>query len=227
MTISTETTAPNLEDLPLEDAAAAVPKGGLYYTDEDLPPLRMNAARVEQRLSASVSSINPVMINFRRKSIDFATRSRSRSPSLKDYGDASSSVSSLDDLDSDILTDRMGLEELERETRKQLEGSVSSLTPVSERLSEATLEDIHAFTDIQKGPSRCNSIATNDVNSVQLETLDECDDEEDLEEKGYVHISNMENLTIEEEEVTLGGDASVPTDTANASAAGASLPTQS
>uniref|UniRef100_A0A7S1D2I4 Uncharacterized protein n=1 Tax=Cyclophora tenuis TaxID=216820 RepID=A0A7S1D2I4_CYCTE len=262
MTVPAETTAPNLEDLPLENPGAGSgggQRGGAesqahnqqtksanyFYTDEDLPPLRLNATRVQERLSSSTSALcvpNNLMTK-RRRSLDLTKpRSRSRSPSLtKEDG---SSVSSLEDFDSDILTDRMGLEELPADglsggsASGSLHVSVSSLPPVNERLSEDTLEDVHAFSDIQSQPnlkkstggsrgtgtstsvggsSRGGSIA--DVGSVQLETLDECEDEEtdDMDGTVGVHISNMENLTIEEED----DNASVPTD-----AADGSLPTE-
>mmetsp|Transcript_33471 Transcript_33471/g.77128 ORF Transcript_33471/g.77128 Transcript_33471/m.77128 type:complete len:275 (-) Transcript_33471:1829-2653(-) len=252
MTASTETTAPNLDDLPFETKESGDGGGGggpgleqIPFTEEDLPPLRMNASRVPERLSASTSALNipsglggsisgagnslsSLLIPRRRRSLDLG-RSRSRSPSLREYS-GDSSTSSLEELDQDILTDRMGLEELDLERQKscndlsQRELLHNSLTPVSERLSDETLEDVHAFSDLPPSVSRGNSVATigaDGGSSVQLETLDEAEEnEEDLEVDnattasgasssmsikeehggtGRVQISNMENLTIEEE----------------------------
>ena len=221
-----ESMAPNLEELPLESKSSPHIMNHPYFTDEDLPPLRMNATRVQERLSSSTSALGApsnllAMTNMRRRSLELTKpRTRSRSPSLTRLDDGSS-LSSLDDLDSDILTDRMGLEELS-DTNSHCSSSgnnnnnvmVSSLPPVNERLSKDTQEDVHAFSDVPRGGA---SIATNDVGSVQLETLDECEDEEDLDggTATGVHISNMENLTIEEEEAD--ETLSVPTDAADAS----------
>ena len=124
--------------------------------------------------------------------------------------------------DSDILTDRMGLEELPDSC---IGGhvSVSSLPSVNERLSEDTLEDVHAFSGVKRSGGA--SIATSDVGSLQLGTLDECeewegDEEEDDDGNGAgapagVHISGLEHLTIEEEQE--GEDVSLTTDAAEAS----------
>lgn len=186
MTVSA-TQAPDLDTLPDEGRVQ-------YHTDEDLPPLRLNATRVPERLSSSTSALQGI----RRRSNEWC-RSRSRSPSLRET--ENSSLSSID-TDSDIYTDRMGLEELDLEkmhNRSIQDGSISSLPPVNERLSEDTLEDVHAFSDIKATgscSSRANSLATGgDVGSLILETLDECDDE-DLE---AVHISNLDEIHEESE----------------------------
>ena len=187
---------------------------------EDLPPLRLHATRVPERLSSSVSLPNSSTTSHqRRRSFDRNKnnpRSRSKSPSLKDQTattvDGGSSLSSLEDfVNLDILTDKQGMMELssKEEERKthQLHQSSGSLAPVHERLSEETLEDSHAFNDI-KTPSlssRGNSTVgtAGDVGSYLLETLDECEeDEEDglVANNGEVIFTNMENLTIHEEQ---------------------------
>ena len=181
---------------------------------EELPPLRLHATRVPERLSAP--SIIP-LTHGRRKSLDRKNsnpRSRSRSPSIgkKDTTstfDGASSLSSLEDwVDSDIFTDKMGLEELDCKEQQQsshiLHLSSSSLPPVNERMSEATLDDVYAFADVKTPslPSRGNStVGTGgDVGSALLETLDEVDSEDEVEVEGNagVILTNMENLTIHE-----------------------------
>jgi hypothetical protein len=79
----------------------------------------------------------------------------SQSPSIVSvsgcgYGSASSSrrnsCSSIEDIEPDILTDKMGHEEL---TPGSCASSVSTLHTVNERMSEDALEDCHAFTDLK------------------------------------------------------------------------------
>lgn len=200
------------------------------YTDEDLPPLRMGATtRLPERLSASTSRLMTMMDSpssgttttmtttmnnttasssgHRRKSLpeflkDLRGAHRSKSPSSRGLRDDSSvsSRSSMDMVDNDILTDRMGMEDLNSSvcsaTREQLHNPVAALPPVNERLSEDTLEDVHAFSDISRS-SRGNSVAAlSEVGSLYLDTLEE---EEEDDNDGGVMISNMENLTILEE----------------------------
>jgi hypothetical protein len=119
--------------------------------------------------------------------------------------DGGSSISSLEDagIDTDILTDKMGTLELDASSSKlNHSGTNLHLQTVAERLSEETLEDTHAFTDIKRegSVSRGNSITTGgDASSSVLEPLDE-EDEEETEEIG-VKITNMEEiLEVAEEE---------------------------
>jgi hypothetical protein len=142
--------------------------------------------------------------------------------------DGNSSISSLEVADQDILTDRMGFQELDMEKQRSktdLGNSSSSLQPVNERMSEDTLEDVRAFSDAvarstggggasvaSSGLSRANSITTGgDVGSLFLETLDEEEDEEDDEVDGAVHISNLAKLTIQED--ADAADSTKPSDT--------------
>jgi hypothetical protein len=255
------------------------PLSAVYETDDsdfDLPPFRIHATRVPDRLSASFSNLSnhgslpghhahhhsfamgSTSSAARRRSLSDqlagtpplnssaslgsgsavgnntnTTRSRSKSPSWKPDKQTldhklSSSFSSLEDLgypmDSDILTDRMGFVELEANqnplSKEALHASMSSLPPVSERMCEDTLEDVHAFSDITSmtrtsvtsgsSLSRGNSVATGEVGSFVLEPLDEeCEYEEELddvsddEKQQEVILTNLENLTIHE---TVDGD---------------------
>ena len=117
-----------------------------------------------------------------------------------------SSLSSLGDLD--ILTDRMGFQELDME-RHKLELCCNSLQPVNERMSEDTLEDCRAFADVVRGSSGsvasrsvANSITTGGDAASILETLDEEDEDDDDVDGGTggdaIHISNLENLRMED-----------------------------
>jgi hypothetical protein len=183
---------------------------------ESTPPLRIHATRVPERLSGSLSTLQiPPNLHhqMRRRKSDpavMSSRSGSRSPGNQNY-DGGSSISSLEDagFDTDILTDKMGFLELDlkqqQETSQSLNRSFSNLPFVSERMSEDTLEDCHAFSDVrgrEGRDSRGNSITTGgDVSSNVLEPLDECEDEEEDdsgEEK--VKITNMEDIVESPEE---------------------------
>lgn len=178
--------------------------------DEDLPPGRLHAIRGPERL-AGTKSPHPTPSHIRKKSLGSNNpRSRSRSPSLKDTASDSMSSLSLEDVDSDILTDKMGLSELnekQHHTIAQLMHQTSgNLAPVNERMSEETLDDVHAFSDARPTlSSRGNSTAGSfgDVGNCLLETLDECEEDAELDEKsgelekpGEVMVLNLENLTI-------------------------------
>lgn len=89
----------------------------------------------------------------RSRSRDAGRLDGSQSPSIvsvSGYGSASSSrrnsYSSIEDIEPDILTDKMGHEEL---TPGSCASSVSTLHTVNERMSEDALEDCHAFTDLK------------------------------------------------------------------------------
>jgi hypothetical protein len=171
--------------------------------DEDLPPGRLHVIRGLERLAGTKS---PHPSHIRKRSLGSSNpRSRSRSPSLKDT--ASDSSLSLEDVDSDILTDRLGLSELDKKQQhdnaQALHQTNSSLAPVNERMSEETLDDVHAFSDAR--PSRGNSTvgSKGDVGNSLLETLDECEEDAEIDEKPEelkkpVMVLNLENLTIHE-----------------------------
>jgi hypothetical protein len=112
-------------------------------------------------------------------------------------------------VDSDLLTDKMGLEELDIEKQHSSSQLMihpsSSLPPVSERLCDETLEDVHAFSDVKRDGTHsrgASSIATGGDGASFLETLEEMeeiddDEEESIDEEGdKVILTNMENITI-------------------------------
>jgi len=185
--------------------------------DYNLPPGRLHSMRGPQRLSGSKEAlfVPPGLSNILRKKTEGLStpRSRSRSPSLKDKTtitthDASSSISSLEDIvDQDILYDRAGLEDkIEQPRPHPKKGEATSLPAVNERLSEETLDDVHAFSDFVRSSnaSRANSIGTGAEGG--LAALDECEEEtesdlEDIDElpEGQVILTNLENLTLEQD----------------------------
>jgi len=154
--------------------------------------------------------------------------SRSKSPSVRDFREKSgslsdgASISSLEDLvDLDILYDKMGLEELDPVEQKNLQNSLqnshSNLTPVSERLCDDTLDDVHAFSDVTVSTTRASSsVGGSTVASIGgstacggscfLAPLNECEDEDEdylsdnenqkESESGQVILTNMEKISI-------------------------------
>lgn len=115
--------------------------------------------------------------------------------------DGNLSISSIEDVDPDILYDRMGFEELEPPASHPIAGGTlaspgAHLPPVNERLSEETLEDSHAFQDLVPSgtggghsshpSSRGGSVAGGSRTGEDqgLETLDEEEEDSDDDENG-------------------------------------------
>jgi hypothetical protein len=114
--------------------------------------------------------------------------------------DANSSFSSLDEL-QDILTDRAGLSELDPSKEKMHNSKeyFNIMPPVTERMSEETLDDCHAFSDVRSYSSRnsAKGVDGNDM-STGLEPLNECDEsDDDLED---------EDDDIDDDDNDKGGD---------------------
>mmetsp|Transcript_26765 Transcript_26765/g.65089 ORF Transcript_26765/g.65089 Transcript_26765/m.65089 type:complete len:223 (-) Transcript_26765:146-814(-) len=171
------------DDLSLHDPADVE---GIF------PPLKIHASRPPERLSGSSFNIPPALEKALRRKSGGGGTSGTKSPMF----DGGSSISSLEDagFDTDILTDKMGHLDLDASASKLNHSSNSlHLHTVAERLSDETLEDSHAFTDIKsRGThSRGNSITTGgEVASNVLEPLDEIDEEA----YGAVKITNMEEI---------------------------------
>lgn len=217
--------------------------------DLDLPPLRIHSKNRFSSSSLQIPPGIQNQMTQKRYSLDSKTalasasptgvgslassiasrrgRSRSRSPSLRSRGDrhidGNSSLSSLEEIvDRDILYDKLGFVELENNNSKkqQMNGHNSfTLTPVSERMSEDTLEDVHAFSDLSANtntrPSSSvgnsttgGSTVGGEVSSHMLEPLYEGDDddlESDEEENddrkpSQVIVTNLENITLHDDE---------------------------
>lgn len=233
----------DLKAPPAEDEEDASSTGVVAPLDEEddlpdfTPPLRIHATRVHERLSGSSSQLQ-IRENLqqhlkRRKSdpaMHLGSRSRSESPTYRSHRhggsstnsinnnnyDAGSSISSLEDMgiDTDILTDKMGVLELDWKTQQEmsqtLNRSLSNLPIVAERASDDMLEDCHAFTDLKREgtQSRGGSITTGgEVSSNVLDTLEEIDE---LDEAGggtptggageKIKITNLEEILEAAEE---------------------------
>jgi hypothetical protein len=227
------------------NAAAA----GDYLDDEDdlpdfTPPLRIHATKKlgasEQRLTGSHSQLQGLPSREvlqaqhmkRRKSdpANLSSRSGSESPRSRGSGqrhrnnnyDGGSSISSLEEqgIDIDILTDKMGVLELDLKTQQDiahtLNKSLSNLPAVTERMCDETLEDVHAFSDVKRETgtlSRGGSIATGgEVSSNILEPLEEIDDEDENEGE-KIKITNLAEILEAPDEDEVGettGPATIP-----------------
>jgi len=185
--------------------------------DPDLTePLRIGITKMmfEARLTGSSSNLVTRENMLLRRRDNLSTRSGSESPLYRGNSsytfDGGSSISSLEDhgIDTDILTDKMGVLELnlkaQQEITHSLHKSLSNLPAVNERLRDETLEDCHAFTDLKREgtPSRGGSITTG--GEVALEPLEEIEDEGDLNERtSKIKITNLaEILEAPDEEET-------------------------
>jgi len=193
--------------------------------DPDLTePLRIDTTKMmfEARLTGSSSNLAARENILLRRRDTFPSRSGSESPlnrSRHTY-DGGSSISSLEDqgIDTDILTDKMGVLELDlkaqQEISQSLHRSLSNLPAVNERLRDETLEDCHAFTDLKREGtiSRGGSITTG--GEVTLEPLEEIDDEGEANEKtSKIKITNLaEILEVPDEEET--GETALKADAA-------------
>lgn len=198
-----------------------------------LPPGRINATSGPLRLSGQISSQHMRSSEFQipppPQIAPPSPRSRSRSPLIsRSCGlsekattttqDGNSSMSSLEELfDQDILYDSAGRIDLDVPAivshRKLHNSTACHLASVNERLSEDTLEDVHAFSDaapVRSSNASRVSVATEKDQELLLEPLDELDeeavdDEEDIDTEAQtlptVILTNMENLKIQQ-----GGD---------------------
>ena len=125
--------------------------------------------------------------------------------------DGGSSISSLEDqgIDTDILTDKMGVLELnlkfQQEITHSLHKSLSNLPAVNERLRNDTLEDCHGFSDVCVSRGGSITSAGGEVSSNMLEPLEEIEDENDyMEERtSKIKITNLAEIleAPDEEEV--------------------------
>lgn len=173
-----------------------------------LPPGRMHAVKGHHRLTGSAPNLTSLynMDGGGGCGTPGTPRSRSRSPSIGRDGkisatattgntgtytthDANSSISSYDEFDLDLLTDRAGtLDDLSESQRKLHCSNSKELhlpATVLERMSEDSLEDSHAFTDVVRtyvssNASRVSHVSGSNAGDGMLEPLDECD--EGLEE---------------------------------------------
>lgn len=179
-------------------------------------PLRIETTKmtIEARLTGSFSNLQTRENTYLRRKDALSSRSGSESPLYRgqcaNTFDGGSSISSLEDqgIDTDILTDKMGVLELNLKDQQgiahSLHKSLSNLPAVNERLRDETLEDCHAFTDLKREGtlSRGGSITTG--GEVTLEPLEEIEDEDDPNERtSKIKITNLaEILEAPDEEET-------------------------
>ena len=184
-------------------------------------PLRIESTKMtfEARLTGTSSSLQARENILLRRKDALSSRSGSESPLQRGNNsytfDGGSSISSLEDLgiDTDILTDKMGVLELNLKTQQEitqsLHKSLSNLPAVNERLRDESLEDCHAFTDLKREgtSSRGGSITTGgEASSNVLEPLEEIEDEDDIvndERTSKIKITNLAEIleAPDEEEV--------------------------
>jgi len=195
----------------------------LEILDEDnngfTQPLRIETTKMtfEARLKGTSSSLQAWENTLLRRKDTLSSRSGSESPLHRGNSsctfDGGSSISSLEDLgiDTDILTDKMGVLELNLKTQQEitqsLHKSLSNLPAVNERARDETLEDCHAFTDLKREGtlSRGGSITTGGESSNVLEPLEEIEDEDENENErtSKIKITNLAEIleAPDEEEV--------------------------
>lgn len=185
--------------------------------DDNTTKATVDSATDSLLLSGSTTTttrlvIPRLMVRPKPDSAPGTPRSRSRSPSLgRNIALDSSSLSSLETSDAamdDILTDRAGIDDCLSESQRSF--TKLQLLPVVERMTEDTLEDIHAFSDIAMPPSSrvsvCSTKGENDT-SVHgfLERLEECD-EEGAEMEAQVVVSDPQQILLTHmENLKIGG----------------------
>ena len=203
----------------VDEGAVASLNNSTSEIDPDLTePLRIGTAQMmfEARLTGSSSNLASRESLLLRRRDTFPSRSGSESPLHRSSHtfDGGSSISSLEDqgIDADILTDKMGVLELDLKTQQEisqsLNRSLSNLPPVNERLRDETLEDCHAFTDLKREGtlSRGGSITTG--GEVTLEPLEEIDDEGETNEKtSKIKITNLAEILEAPDEEEIGETA--------------------
>jgi len=201
-------------DLKILDEEVSLNYDTTVFDPDLTEPLRIGTTKMmfEARLTGSSSNLATRENMLLRRRDPLSSRSGSESPLYRGNNihtfDGGSSISSLEDqgFDTDILTDKMGVLELnlkvQQEITQNLHKSLSNLSAVNERLRDETLEDCHAFTDLKRegSLSRGGSITTG--GEVTLEPLEEIEDEGDpIEKTSKIKITNLaEILEVPDEE---------------------------
>lgn len=187
--------------------------------DEDVAPMHLHVLRTPAKLkgtgatpggrSRSSSRSRPGS----RRNSNSPCRVNSPGGSLKPtLGDAASLASSMEeDVDPDILLDRFGFQDLDPKLtqedfqdllKKHLSGQ-NSLPTLNERMSEETLEDVHAFHDLvfvkkkNKGSSGTGSPSSG---SMAQSSESEEAGSDDAHCASLTNFSGLEALNEEEEE---------------------------
>ena len=189
--------------------------------DEDVAPMHLHVLRAPAKLKGTA----PVMTGSGRRSRSSSrsrpgSRRNSNSPnrgvsspsggSLKpSLGDAASLASSIEeDVDPDILLDKFGFQDLDPKLtqedfqellKKHMSGS-NSLPTLNERMSEETMEDVHAFQDLvfvkkNKGSSGTASPSSGGQSSESDDTARDVENRASL-----TNFSGLAALNEEEED---------------------------
>jgi hypothetical protein len=178
-------TGDNIHSNSFSDDNVALPSSSSSSASLRVPERRLSASR--QQLQQQQGGPPPPHSPHQR-------RRKSAGIALDSIGGGGSSFSNLEDfIDPDILTDKMGLVELEpshhhphqssssssQHQQHQLNASFSNLAPVTERMSEETLEDVHAFSDVVvRGTRSSIAMGSSGEDVVLLEALDEGGEED-------------------------------------------------
>jgi hypothetical protein len=229
-TVTTDTSTSSMKPVASDDEKSLgeeellMEEEGFPDLPEYTPPLRINTAKLGLAGSFSTLEIpgkleKEVSKKMRRRKSDPPSAGLPSGGSSLNGG---SSISSLEDMgiDTDFLTDKMGFLELDlkeqQDNSERLNKSLSNLPPLNERLSEETLDDCHAFSDLKREDgytSRGNSITTGgEVSSNVLEPLDEGDEDDEADgEAGKIKITNMEEILEAPEEDAAETPSAAPT----------------
>ncbi|KAL3790728.1 hypothetical protein ACHAWO_013547 [Cyclotella atomus] len=192
--------------------------------EEDVAPMHLHVLRTPAKLKGTASSVGRRSRSSSRSRP--GSRRNSNSPSrgglvsspsggsLKpSLGDAASHASSVDeDVDPDILLDKFGFQDLDpkltqedfQELLKKHLGA-NSLPTLNERMSEETMEDVHAFQDLvfvkkNKGSSGTGSPSSGSMGqSIDLEEAGS-DNAVDAQRASLTNFSGLAALNEEEED---------------------------
>jgi len=208
-----------LREIPVQEPVEMKSENMEDEHDEDAAPFHLLAMKGSSaRLLLSKPGSQRRLSMSRSSSV-----SRSRSSSPPTVTTSNTGLDTFDDSSSstlnDILTDRMGFEDLPQHHHQNASNSdhTSSLTLVVERASEDTLDDCHAFTGafVSSGSGRKLKVASSEgsvagissCNDSVLKTLDELESDEENEVENSVEtnhlakevIFELDNLKIDEE----------------------------
>jgi hypothetical protein len=188
--------------------------------EEDVAPMHLHVLRAPAKLKGTAASAGRRSRSSSRsrpgsrRNSNSPSRGLASSPSggsLKpSLGDAASYASSVDeDVDPDILLDRFGFQDLDpkltqedfQELLKKHLGA-NSLPTLNERMSEETMEDVHAFQDLvfvkkNKGSSGTGSPSSG---SICIDSEEAGSDAVDANRASLTNFTGLAALNEEEED---------------------------
>ena len=185
--------------------------------DEDAAPMHLHVLRTPAKLKGAVSagggrrsrSSSRSRPGSRRNSNSpnrgVTSPSGSSKPSLADAASLTSSIE--EDVDPDILLDKFGFqdldpkltqEELQELLKKHMSGN-NSLPTLNERMSEETMEDVHAFQDLVFVKKNKGSSGTGSPSSGSMVHSLESEETSDAADR-HGSFKGLEALNEEEED---------------------------